>query len=268
MRQKRGDGSPPRGIFITGTDTGVGKTAVAAGLAAWCRHAGVDVGVMKPIATGCRRAMSATRAGALISDDARHLARAAGVADDPRLIAPACYREPLAPYAAALRTGRPVSWPAIRRAFHQLSARHAFMIVEGIGGLLVPIDRARTVADLIRLLQLPVVIVARAQLGTLNHTLLTVREAQRQGLRVLGVVLNDAEPPPSDADGRLASRTNPALLRRVLPVPILGVCAHRAAWHREDWAEASLVNWVARSVEPRFLRWLLTLATPYAKVTC
>ncbi len=246
---------PPfsRGIFITGTDTGVGKTMVAAGLAAWCRSAGVDVGVMKPIATGCRGA----RAKTLVADDARRLAQAADVDDDPRLINPIGYREPLAPYAAALRARRSVSWPAIRRAFHRLSTRHAFMIVEGIGGLLVPIDRARTVVDLIRMVQLPVVIVARMRLGTLNHTLLTVREAQRQKLPVLGVMLNAVDPPARDAGGRLAERTNPAILCRYLPVPILGTFAHQPHQGPQPWSSAALIPWVKRSVEPQFLRWLL-----------
>ena len=240
------------GLFITGTDTGVGKTLIAAGLAAWCRARGIDVGVMKPIATGGR-----------VSADAVQLARAAGVVDPPALINPVCFREPLAPFVAAQRAGASIRWSAIRRAFRQLQRRHRFLIVEGIGGLLVPLSRRRTVADLIRLMDLPVLIVARRRLGTLNHTLLTVQEARRQGLRVLGVVLNAADPPTRDRDARLAERTNPPALEQCLPVPLLGNASyHRAlaegtassrTWRRQ------LVGWVQRSCSPTLLKWLIAL---------
>ena len=255
----------PRGMFITGTDTGVGKTVVAAGLAAWCRAHGLDVGVMKPLATGCRPA--ARNGRLLLSDDARRLAEASGVEDDERVMNPIRYREPLAPDAAALRTGRPVEWSRMRRAFRMLSARHAFMIVEGIGGLLVPIDRRRTVIDLVQMSCLPLIIVARLRLGTLNHTLLTVQAALRQGVPVAGVILNAAEPPAIDAGARLAERTNPDVLRRHLSVPVLGVLPHEAAWRRHRWSSAALAAWMEHGCDPVFLRWLLTAATACAKVS-
>ena len=224
-----------RGLFITGTDTGVGKTAVTAALAAWCRAQGIDVGVMKPIATG-----------GVPSSDARLLAQASGVRVSMALINPVCYCEPLAPYAAALRSGCPINWSAISTAFRTLSTRHEFMLVEGIGGLLVPLSRRRTVVELIHRLKLPCLVVARLRLGTLNHTLLTIRHAQREGLKVGGVVLNAAEPPSRDADARLAERTNPRILQACLSVPLLGVLPHRRA----------LASWVERCVSPTFLRWL------------
>ncbi len=227
--------APVRGLFITGTDTGVGKTAVTAALAVWYRAQGMDVGVMKPIATG-----------GVPSLDARLLAQASGVRDPMALINPVCYREPLAPYAAALRSGRPVNWSAIRTAFRALSTRHAFMLVEGIGGLLVPLSRRRTVVELIHLLKLPCLVVARLRLGTLNHTLLTVRYAQQQGLRVLGVVLNAAEPPSRDADARLAERTNPRMLQACLSVPLLGVLPYQAAVARGAASPAALARWIDR----------------------
>ena len=239
-----------RGLFITGTDTGVGKTLVAAGLAAWCRARGIDVGIMKPIATGGR-----------VSADAVQLAHAAAVDDPPALISPVCFREPLAPFVAAQRAGTSIRWSAIRRAFMQLRQRHRFVIVEGVGGLLVPLARRKTVADLIRLLGLPVLVVARRSLGTLNHTLLTVQEARRQELQVLGVILNAADPPSADRGARLAERTNPRALEQCLSVPLLGDASyHRALAHKATstatWRR-QLVAWVERSCSPALLTWIL-----------
>ena len=236
-----------RGLFITGTDTGVGKTLVAAGLAAWCRRQGVDVGVMKPIATGGERG---------ISPDARLLAHAAAVDDPWSLINPVCYREPLAPAVAARRVHRPVRFPTIVRAFRELSQRHDVLIVEGIGGLLVPLSRRLTVADLIRLLNLPVLVVSRRRLGTLNHTLLTIEHAKRVGLKVVGVVLNAADPPTADPDVRLAEQTNAVALRACLPVPLLGNLARRPAEGNGFLSPRRLAEWVAGGMEPAFLRWL------------
>lgn len=261
--------SPVRGLFVTGTDTEVGKTVVAAGLAAWCRAKGMDVGVMKPIATGGIR--HGTRRW--VSADATRLARAAGVTPAPAsasggpgdpwpLINPLCYQDPLAPYAAALRTHRPVKLDAVRQAFQTLLRRHQFVIVEGIGGLLVPLTRRHTVVDLIRLLDLPVLIVSRLRLGTLNHTLLTVEHASRAGLEVLGVVLNAAEPPADEPAARLAQRTNPSILKACLPVPLVGVLPHEAALADGGVDPRRLSGWVAEGMQPAFLRWLRQAAQP------
>lgn len=248
----------PQGLFITGTDTGVGKTLVAAALAAWCRSQQISVGVMKPIATGgCPGVERGHRR--LISPDARCLAQAAGVDDPWASINPICYREPLAPYAAAYRSGQPLRWSAVIRAYQQLTQRYPLVIVEGIGGLLVPLSARRTVADLIRMLNLPVLVVARLQLGTLNHTLLTVQHARTVGLTVMGVVLNADRPAGASADARLAERTNPEVLTRLLPVPLVGVLPHRpdfTAWP----TNSKLVQWAASGLEPSLWQWLLRAA--------
>ncbi|MBI3087969.1 MAG: dethiobiotin synthase [Candidatus Omnitrophica bacterium] len=259
---------PARGLFVTGTDTGVGKTLVTAALAAWCRAHGLDVGVMKPIASGGVR-----REGRWVSLDALVLSKVSGAVDPLPLVNPVCYREPLAPYAAALRSRRPVDWPRAIRAFKALAARHPFVLVEGIGGLLVPLTRRRTVADFIRAMRLPVVVVSRLRLGTLNHTLLTVAQAQGAGLQVRGVILNAVEPPASSAGARLAERTNPAVLRACLPVPVLGTLPHRpdlarqfrrrsncvpssfAGRHDLGRLRNKLAAWVSR-LDARFLDWL------------
>lgn len=240
-----------KGVFVTGTDTGVGKTLVGAGLAAWCRAHGADVGVMKPVATGGLR-HGRTR---LVSSDALLLSHAAGADDAWSLINPVCYREPLAPYAASLRVHQPIDWLRVRQAFQALSLRHRFLIVEGIGGLLVPLSRRRTVVDLIRIFRLPVLVVARLRLGTLNHTLLTVEVAKHRGVQVIGVVLNAADAPPAEPDARLAERTNPSALQSCLSVPLLGTLPYRRQLG-ERFSSPALVKWVGHALHPRFLAWL------------
>jgi adenosylmethionine---8-amino-7-oxononanoate aminotransferase len=196
-----------RGILVTGTDTGVGKTLVAAALARALRRRGIDAGVMKPAATGVPP-----------DDDADLLRAAAGSDDPPALVSPLRFREPLAPAVAADREGRTPDPAAIRAAFEVLAARHDVVVVEGVGGLLVPVAWGYTVADMARDLGLPLLVVARAGLGTLNHAALTVEAARARGLPVLGVVLNRTE---AAAPGP-AEETNPAALERLCGVRVLG----------------------------------------------
>jgi len=207
-----------------------------------------------------------------VSPDALLLSTISGVDDPWSLINPVCYKEPLAPYPAAVRARQPLSWSKVMRAFRLLSHRHRFLIVEGIGGLLVPLTRRRMVSDLIRQLHLPVLIVSRLRLGTLNHTLLTVQQAKRDGLSVLGVVLNATDAPSTDPAARLAERTNPSVLEACLSVPLLGVLPHRRALvnpalSRKGGVNGShssraLVRWVARAMQPRFLEWLCRQGKP------
>lgn len=236
-----------RGLFVTGTDTGVGKTLIACALAAWAHRCGLDVGVMKPIATGGHRLD-----GRWVSEDAVHLVRAAGSADPWRLINPVCFREPLAPWTAARRARRPIQLPAILTAFGQLAARHDVVIVEGIGGLLVPLTERLTVADLAARMALPIVVVARPGLGTLNHTLLTLEEARRRGMPVRAVVLNHAEPPPRGPMARLAEATNPAALKRLARLPVFGPLP----FHRG--AGKNLAGWIERGLGESTLASILT----------
>jgi len=202
-----------RAFLVTGTDTGVGKTVVTGGIAAALVRRGVDVGVMKPFATGARRIR-----GRLVSEDARFLRRASGVEDPLDLVNPVCLRPPLAPSMAADVAQKPVDLRSVWAAYRDLRARHSTMIIEGIGGLLVPLISGFTVAHLARRLRLPIVIVARPSLGTLNHTALTVLAARSFGLSVAGLVINDAR----GGKRGLAERLNPAALRRETRVPVLG----------------------------------------------
>lgn len=218
-----------RGIFITGTDTGVGKTVVAATLARLLRVRGLNVGVMKPVTSGCRE-----EGGHLISDDAQLLCQAAGVAysDD---VAPYLLREPVAPAEAAKQDGVRIDFGRIRAAYDRLAADHDFMIVEGAGGLMVPLAGGLLVADLVRQLDLPLLVVARPNLGTINHTVLTCFAAGQMELKVAGVIINNY---PSAPD--LAERSAVHHIGSLCGAPVLG------NWpHRDDVDEIDVVDGLA-----------------------
>ncbi len=208
-----------KGIFITGTDTGVGKTYVAAGIAAALRSAGVDVGVMKPAETGCR-----TRNGRLVPSDAVRLTNAAGVRDSLSLINPYRFREPLAPAVAAGLEGRKINPGRILDAFHKLCRKHEFMIVEGAGGIMVPLSERYLYLDLAKALGLPVVVVARPGLGTINHTLLTVSALEKRGLTIAGIIINYSRKYRCGA----AEKTSPAVIGKITGAPILGMLRYDA----------------------------------------
>jgi dethiobiotin synthetase len=179
-----------RGLFVSGTDTEVGKTVIAGACAILLRSRGVRVGVMKPIATGGR---SDARLG-LVSADAEFLAHCGETAYDVRVICPCCYATPAAPLVAARHEHRPIDYDVISQSYRYIVENSDFVIVEGIGGLLVPVTQKVTVADMAGAFGLPMVIVGRMGLGTINHTLLTLEVARARGLKVAGVVLNGYDP--------------------------------------------------------------------------
>ncbi len=209
-----------RSIFVTGTDTGVGKTRVTRALVAALRRRGRRVAAMKPIETGC-----AVDGARLVPDDGSALAAACG--RDLDLVCPERFATPASPAAAAAREGRAVDHAAIERAYQALAADADLLFVEGAGGLLVPIDDATNMADLAARFTAHLLIVARASLGTVNHTLLTVEAARRRGLAVAGVILNRvvAERGP-DED------SNADAIARLGEVAVLGTLPHRA--HADD----------------------------------
>jgi dethiobiotin synthetase len=200
------------GIFIAGTDTEVGKTLIAAGLAVALQDQGIDVGVMKPLESGAPSFESTP-----IPRDAFYLKEIADIQDDLELINPYCFQAPLAPGVAAEREGVEVDLQRIKSAYEELKGRHQFMVVEGVGGLLVPIAKGTLLPELIKLLDLPLLVVARSALGTINHTLLTLSYCQGEGLNVVGMVINKSTP---DADPAEAS--NPHLIAQFSRTPVWG----------------------------------------------
>lgn len=181
---------PCRGIFVAGTDTGVGKTHVAAELVSDLRRAGVDAVPMKPVQTGC-----VSRGGRLVAPDMEVCLERAGMKPDPASLAdmaPYCFRPACSPHLAAERAGVRISVPVIMRAFRRLARAHGSVVVEGAGGILVPLNSRQTMLDLMVQMGLPILLVARPGLGTINHTLLSLRMVRQAGLEVLGVVMNQA----------------------------------------------------------------------------
>ena len=192
-----------KAIFITATDTGVGKTIVSCAIGIALKKQGIDVGVMKPFQCS--------------GDDTDFLMRALGVKDDKRLVNPYYAKEPLAPYLAFKRAKIKIDLDKVFSAYEELKKRHEFLIVEGAGGLLVPIKENYLVCDLIKDLDIPAVIVARAGLGTLNHTLLTQRYALDYAIDVKGIIINGFK------GNNLAEKTNPEVLKLFQEAPLLGI---------------------------------------------
>lgn len=201
-----------KGIFITGTDTGVGKTIVSAVLARVLKGRGVNVGIMKPVTSGCPDGEP------LVSEDAELLAFGAGIDPLQEESAPYRFKASLAPSIAASMEGKRIEFSRIAEAYDKLAARHDFVIVEGAGGLMVPLAGGLLIADLANRLQLPLLVVARPNLGTVNHTLLTCFCARQLGLSVTGVIINGQEEQPGPAE-----EYAPHMIGSLSGAPVLGV---------------------------------------------
>lgn len=176
-----------KGFFITGTDTGVGKTVVTLLLLRACRDRGMAAAPMKPVQTGCLR-----RGDELIAPDLEQGLAAIGLTPDSeerRWMCPYRFEPACSPHLAAEMDGRILSLASIVEGARQLSRRYDLLLVEGAGGVLVPLNPSETMADLMEALGLPIIVAARPGLGTLNHTLLTLNELRRRKLSLSGVVL-------------------------------------------------------------------------------
>lgn len=204
----------PKGVFITATDTEVGKTVVACALAAHLRQRGLDVGVSKPFASGAQR----DRTGSWVNEDAILLKDFAQSSDSLGEINPVCLKSPLAPAVAAAKEGTKVDLRRALSAVRRTIKRHEFSIVEGVGGLFVPITARRMLIDLIPRIDLPVVVVARAGLGTINHTLLTVESLRKRNMTPIAVILNQCERGTND----MSLKTNAAEIQKRVPCPVFG----------------------------------------------
>lgn len=232
------------GLLITGTDTGVGKTYVACGLAALLSATGKKVGVMKPVETGCE-----TKEGQLCPEDALRLRRFSGSTLPLERLCPYRFAPPLAPAVAADMAGVKIDKRQILACYEQIQARHDVTLVEGAGGLLVPLADGYTFADLARDLGVPLLVVVGSKLGTINHALLTLHCAKSMGLPVRGYILNHPTPTPD-----LAAGTNRRALARSADVPCLGSLPFSPLSGDESRDRAALVALFTREVDlPRLL---------------
>ena len=198
------------GIFITGTDTGIGKTIVAGGIAAYLKQCSVNVGVMKPISSGG-------------TEDAEFLKQIANLDDHLSLINPIVLKKPLAPSVAAELEGTEIDFSSIEKAYNKLKYKYDLLVVEGVGGIAVPLYKDILVTHLIKQLDLPIIIVGHLGLGTINHTLLTVAFAKQANLQILGIILNTTY---HYLPG-LPEQTNPDEIERITKIPVIGILPYK-----------------------------------------
>nr|VFK29547.1 MAG: dethiobiotin synthase [Candidatus Kentron sp. MB]VFK33652.1 MAG: dethiobiotin synthase [Candidatus Kentron sp. MB]VFK76347.1 MAG: dethiobiotin synthase [Candidatus Kentron sp. MB] len=185
----------PSNLFITGTDTDVGKTWVSLGVMASLQSAGFSSVGMKPVASGCHSAM-----GALRSEDAEKLLAQSSISPSYDLVNPFAFEPAIAPHIAATEAGREISFAEIGRCYRTLSGLADCCVVEGVGGWLVPLTPTETLADLVKYLELPVILVVGIRLGCLSHALLSVESLQTRGHELLGWVANHVAPETERVD--------------------------------------------------------------------
>lgn len=202
------------GVFITGTDTGVGKTLVTAALALHLKKRGLTVGVMKPIETG-------VSAGRKAQSDTARLQSIIESEETAGAICPYSFELPVAPLAAAQAEGQIINPDTIKKVYRLLTSRYDGMVVEGVGGIRVPITPKSSVTDLIKSLRLPVIVVGRSGLGGINHALLTIETLQRLKIPIIALILNHTEATRSSL-ARMQARTTLEILRKQAGVPVLG----------------------------------------------
>lgn len=207
-----------RGLFVTGTDTGVGKTRIACALLRAGAGSGLRAVGMKPLASGAR-----PEARGLRNEDVEQLRAAANVAAPPHLVNPYCFEPAIAPHLAAAEAGIVVDLDRIAGAYSRLADLADFVVVEGAGGLLVPIGPALTMADVAGRLALPIVLVVGMRLGCLNHALLTCESIERHGLRLAGWVANCIDPEMQRLEKNIAE------LGARINAPLLGVAPYDPA---------------------------------------
>ncbi|WP_372660938.1 dethiobiotin synthase [Cohnella sp.] len=200
------------GLFVTGTDTGVGKTIVTAALTAALRAEGLNAGVWKPVQSGARIGNGIT--------DAERLLISTGIDERPEAVAPFTFEAPLTPMLAAKHAGVTLTLKEILTAGEPLINRYEALLIEGAGGAAVPLTEDSLVIDLISELRIPALIVARSGLGTINHTLLTASFLRQRAIPIVGVIMNDGEFAESHDDPSIAA--NASLIERYGGLKVLG----------------------------------------------
>ena len=242
--------SSSRGVFITATDTGVGKTLVASALVMRLIQRGIDVGVMKPIETGVSRSAKG-------QSDGVRLRSAAGSCDPMAEVSPYVFRLPVAPLSAARAEKTTVQIATIMRAFRALSQKHAFMLVEGVGGVQVPITQSLNVLDLIYQMKLSAIVVGQSGLGGINHALLTLDALRRRKIPIVALVLNQRRPVHTKPT-RLQAQSTVSLLQLLAGVPVVGPIPYSLSMHR-NWNEG-MVHLAGTAPIKKLMRLVLAAA--------
>ncbi|HPA44344.1 MAG TPA: dethiobiotin synthase [bacterium] len=225
----------PKGFFVTGTDTGVGKTLVASALLMGMRARGLSVGGMKPVATGANILRNDNGVTILVSEDTEILYRSMHGETPYSLITPCAFPLPASPHLAAQDAGTTIREGTIFHAFREMQKRYPVLIVEGVGGWLVPLRDDWLVADLAQLLNLPVIVVSRPGLGTLNHTLLTLQSIRSRNVPVAGVVFSqNAAPGDLSETWSRIENDNMATIPRLGSVPVLGAIPYLSELDSSD----------------------------------
>ena len=225
-----------KSLFITGTDTDVGKTYVTAGLAVTLRKMGVDVGIMKPFAAG-----KAQKKG-YKSEDVEILSKAAQVCDNESLVNPQFFAMSASPYTASKSLKVKVKKTAVLSSFKKLSKLHKTLLVEGMGGIMTPILKNYFITDLIKEMKLPAVIVTRTKVGTVNHTIMTIKMCQKYKIPIKGIIINNF-----DSDG-YAVKSLKRDLQSLTGVPILGTIPYI-----EDLSDESLFKTFKKNIDMKSL---------------
>jgi len=204
-----------QGLFITATDTEIGKTVITGAIAAALKARGINVGVLKPLASGG----AVDDSGRLVAEDAAFLVKAAGLAEDQRaLVNAVCLQPALTPAVAARQSGVTIDMPEVISKCRCAGQIFAKILVGGVGGIVAPLWENYTVADMMVAMVLPAIVVARPQLGSINHTVLTVAYARQRGIAVAGIVINQW----NEAQIGILEHSNIEYIERLTNLPVLG----------------------------------------------
>lgn len=206
------------GIFVTGTDTGVGKTVVTAGILRWLRNQGIDTVPMKPVQTA--GALDGERVIAPDLEFCLSASRMRPCGHELQLMSPYVYKHACSPHLAGRMSQRYVEPSKIKDCADKLLQNHQALVVEGAGGIMVPINESLTMLDLMKMLAYPVVLVSRFGLGTINHTLMSIQVLRKFEIKLIGVLFNHTELP--QPENQLIEKDNPRAIAQFSNVRVLG----------------------------------------------
>lgn len=227
-----------KSYFLTGTDTGVGKTTITAALAVCIKKLGIDVGVMKPVATGI------PQKSGFKSADVSLLYHASKVNDPEDMVNPIFMPLPASPYDASKALELDFNKKIIFEKFDKLKNTHEMLLVEGIGGIMTPISRDYFVADMIKGMGLETIIVTRSTLGTLNHTMMTVKTCRDYEIPIKGIIINNY-----DENGGIAEKNSPSTIYEITNIPILGILPFVKNYQNLEM----MVSQVEKNIDLRYL---------------